>query len=286
MLTRALKHIRDGLISLGYPEECRVCGGAIETWDDGVSCARCWSDASLTKFFSGIAVCNHCGIPVAVDTTKRPALSETPPRVATQPSYCSECVTRQYAVARACGEYSGAIEASILFLKSHPFLCPRIRSVITETLARDASILASDLVLPVPLHRKRRRQRGFNQAGLLADIAARTFALRVREDVLLRVKYTERHRAGMDAKDRARSVEKAFKVVKPNAVRGRTVLVVDDLYTTGSTVSAVVGELLSAGVARANVFTVARVAPPRTARIVDAPALAHHSVMGKAQVAR
>lgn len=263
MLKRTLKHIRDGLISLSYPEECSVCGCAIEDWDDGVACAICWSDTSVTRIFSGVNACPCCGIPTLFHSAKRLLpRDETSSSLRDRPTRCRECENRPYTLARAGGEYSGAIEASILFLKTRPFISPRLRSVITSALTRDEAILAGAVVLPVPLHRKRKRERGFNQARMVADIAAKNLDMVVRQDVLVRVKYTERHRAGMDASDRARSVEKAFKVVKPDAVRGRTVLVVDDLYTTGSTVSAVTRELLAAGADRVNVFTIARVPPP------------------------
>jgi len=53
VLQRALRNIRDGLLGLAYPEECRVCGGAVESWDDGVACARCWDDPALTKILLG-----------------------------------------------------------------------------------------------------------------------------------------------------------------------------------------------------------------------------------------
>jgi predicted amidophosphoribosyltransferase len=79
------------------------------------------------------------------------------------------------------------------------------------------------------------------------------------ERSLVRVRNTERHRAGLDAVDRARSVERAFEVSRPREVEGASVLLVDDLYTTGSTIGAAAVALLEAGAGRVSVFTLARV---------------------------
>jgi predicted amidophosphoribosyltransferase len=79
---------------------------------------------------------------------------------------------------------------------------------------------------------------------------------------LARITHTERHRAGIDAVDRARSVERAFKVTQPKKVCGASVLLVDDLFTTGSTISAATVALLEAGAASVRVLTIARAVRP------------------------
>ena len=113
--------------------------------------------------------------------------------------------------------------------------------------------------MPVPLHRAREKQRGFNQAAIVAALISRNFNLRLDKHSLVRAKPTERHRAGMDATDRAKSVERAFKVTTPRLVDGASVLLVDDVMTTGSTISAATLNLLESGAARVAVLTIARV---------------------------
>jgi ComF family protein len=115
------------------------------------------------------------------------------------------------------------------------------------------------MVIPVPLHREREKQRGFNQAAIVAEALARKFNLHLDKHSLVRIKPTERHRAGMDATDRAKSVERAFKVVRPGLVEGASVLLVDDVMTTGSTIGAATSALIEAGAKRVNVLTIARV---------------------------
>jgi ComF family protein len=164
-----------------------------------------------------------------------------------------------FSAARTCGLYAGALEASILLLKTRPFICNRLRWLIRDTCLAHREALGGDLVLPVPLHPRRLRERGFNQAELIAECAAKALGLRSERRALRRMKYTERHRAGWDALDRSRSVEKAFTVPRGDLIRGRKVLLVDDLFTTGSTVCSATRALLEAGAQSVMVFTVGRV---------------------------
>ena len=247
----AIKAIRDGLLALTYPEECRVCRESVESWDDGVACAACWNNPAVTTILTGI-VCDRCGTPLA----PAPAPSSTQSR---EPRLCGVCPSSPFNAARSCGIYSGALEASILSLKTTPHICPRLRAIICRTFSDHDGALRSDLVIPVPLHPSRQSQRGFNQAGLIAQLLAREFRLELDEWSLKRMKPTERHRAGMDANDRAQSVKGAFDVVRPRLIKGASVLLVDDLYTTGSTINAASQSLIDAGARRVNVLTIARV---------------------------
>ena len=249
---RLLAELRDGLTALAYPALCQVCGAMIDRYDDGMACAACWTDAEITPLF-GSALCVRCGLPLAGSQAGDRALS------------CGSCETFAFTTARACGAYAGAIEASILFLKSHPHLCRRLRHMILRTFAEQQPALAADVIVPVPLHRRRRRERGFNQAELIARVIARQTRLPLVPRLLTRAKPTERHRAGLDARDRARSVAGAFRVPHPRAVIGMTILLVDDLFTTGSTLSAAARALLDAGAQHVKVLTIARVVAARPA---------------------
>ncbi len=111
MLEHAFRNVRDGLLGLAYPEDCRVCGDPVESWDDGVACSRCWDDPAVTRLFAG-RLCGKCGTPVQGAEADSPAsLTNEPDRV------CGLCSGLPFTAARACGLYSGALEASILFLK-------------------------------------------------------------------------------------------------------------------------------------------------------------------------
>jgi ComF family protein len=116
-------------------------------------------------------------------------------------------------------------------------------------------VAAADLLLPVPLHRRRLQSRGFNQALLLA----RAFPeARVGREVLARVRHTV-PQVGLNPKERRDNVHQAFAVPRPQEVKGQKILLVDDLFTTGATVRECARVLKRAGARRVEVLTVARV---------------------------
>ena len=128
---------------------------------------------------------------------------------------------------------------------------------MTATLQR-APLRSANLIIPVPLHPERERERGFNQAALLASELARLSQLPLDEYSVARRVHTERHRAGMDARARRSSVADAFAIRHPKLVAGQRVLLVDDVFTTGATVSACAAALKEAGAEEVFVLTVAR----------------------------
>ena len=121
-----------------------------------------------------------------------------------------------------------------------------------------APLSDADLIVPVPLHAKRESERGFNQALILARELARHTGLPVDEHSVVRRHHTERHRAGMDAKARRKSVSGAFAVRHTELIKGKRVLLIDDVFTTGATVSACATVLFAAGANDVFVVTVAR----------------------------
>ncbi len=258
MLAQGLRIIRDGLISLAYPADCQVCGEAVESWDDGVACAKCWSNPAITKLFDRDLLCAKCGIPV--HSLRNGSLTPAPGSEAgARERRCGSCSDRPFQAARACGGYSGAIEVSIIALKSHSHLCSRLRKLIVKTYLASERALSADVIVPVPLHPLREKERGFNQAHSIAKALARRSGLPIARRGLKRVKNTARHRFGMDAQDRLRSVADAFEAADSQLVRGAGVLIVDDLFTTGSTISAASSALLEAGAKSVSVLTVGRV---------------------------
>jgi predicted amidophosphoribosyltransferase len=106
------------------------------------------------------------------------------------------------------------------------------------------------------------RTRGFNQAGVLAEALTRRLRLPLDEVSLVRVSATEKYRAGLDAKGRRDTVAGAFEVSHPRLVAGEDILLVDDVFTTGATVSACAEALIDAGARNVYVLTVARAAGP------------------------
>lgn len=170
---------------------------------------------------------------------------------------CRRCDQDAFTAARACGVYEGALRASILLLKREPHLCRKL----TEQLVRmqqQHPLNNATRIIPVPLHAERERDRGFNQAALIGRALSRATLLPLDEVSLIRVKNIKRHRAGMDAKGRRDTVANAFRVTHPALVAGERVLLVDDVFTTGATVSSCASALLEAGATDIFVLTMAR----------------------------
>jgi len=129
-----------------------------------------------------------------------------------------------------------------------------IGSVFTD----NEAALTGDLIIPVPLHRSRLKERGFNQAYIVARALRRVSGLPIDDRCMDRIKQTRRHRVGMDASERAKSVKDAFRVVHPEGVQGRAVLLCDDVMTSGSTIAEAARCLIKSGVTRITAITIAR----------------------------
>lgn len=161
------------------------------------------------------------------------------------------------------GEYTGNLRGLIHLLKYDGVLPARspLGEMLAETLDELLSGHANQrpLVVPVPLHRRKRGQRGFNQAELIAQSAAEVLAGRVEvaTGVLLRRRDTV-SQVGLSREERIANMRDAFRVPRPRLVKGRIVVVVDDVMTTGTTLSECARVLKQAGAERVLAATVAR----------------------------
>ena len=173
--------------------------------------------------------------------------------------YCQSCVEHFYDRAVSVGIYENALAASVLRLKRSPFIARRLKVMIVER-ARQANLPAPSIVLPVPLSARRHRERGFNQAAVIARLVSKHLRLELDETVLTRRIHSPVHRAGMDKKARAMTVKDAFVVAHSRIVDGKNVLLVDDVMTSGETVSMCAKALKKSGAATVTVLTVARAA--------------------------
>jgi ComF family protein len=244
-LTRAANLCYDSLLALLYPQACVLCDGSVESRDLGSACASCWD---RTRLYTGLeTLCWKCGLPAA--GTIAPEKKEQ--------VRCHRCEQDAFTAARACGPYKGALRSSVLTLKHQPHISARVLELLVKTQKREPLNRAT-LVMPVPLHPEREKSRGFNQAALIARELSLAAALPLDEVSLVRRNHTERHRAGMDAKGRRETVADAFLVRYQALISGEHVLLVDDVFTTGATVSSCARVLLDAGAANVYVLTIAR----------------------------
>lgn len=250
MIPTELGRVWRAALDLLYPPRCAGCDALVA--DSEVSlCPPC--ALSLVAIESA---CPRCARPTAVP------LARAPP--------CLACLQRppRFDGAVSGFEFGGALAEAIRRLKwgRQPELAPALGRLLDGVVGRGPpSLSAVELVVPVPLHRRRLRKREFNQAALLA--AAMQESARARGAAIAEVPLDARAlvrtrdtppQTGMSARERRRNVLDAFAVRDPQRVRGRCVLVVDDVLTTGATADACAAALRRAGASTVLVLTLGR----------------------------
>jgi ComF family protein len=160
------------------------------------------------------------------------------------------------------GEYEGALRGLIHLLKydnvlpAAPVLGERLAEAIKQLGPSVAD--ANPLLVPVPLHAFKRRERGFNQAELIVRQAVQCLPQRFEIASVLKRQRDTHSQVGLTREERIANLRGAFRAIEPDRVKGRTVIVVDDVMTTGTTVSECARVLKKAGAERVWAATVAR----------------------------
>ncbi|CAO3376816.1 ComF family protein [Azospirillum argentinense] len=238
LATRVLGGVLDTLL----PPRCLCCGGAVDR--QGGLCAPCWS--GLT--FIAPPACACCGTPFDFALEGEPL--------------CGACIAEPplFARARAVLAYDDGSRPLVLGFKHGDRI--HAAGAYGAWMARaGAELLAdADLLAPVPLHRLRLFRRRYNQAALLAQAAGRQAGRPVIPDLLVRRRSTP-SQGGLDRSGRRRNVKGAF-AVRPgleSRVAGKRIVLVDDVLTTGATLSECARVLLRAGAERVDALTLARV---------------------------
>jgi ComF family protein len=235
----------DGFVDLVTPPKCLACRCAVTT--GATLCIPCWQ----TLTFLDEPVCDALGTPFEYDEGDgmlSPAAIADPP----------EWNKARAALAFDDGsrhlihllKYQDTQEAGVLMAR---MMLGAGRKVIAE----------ADVLMPVPLHRFRLWQRRFNQAAYLAGIIAHQSGKPLVVDVLVRDKRT-RQQVGLTAEARRKNVRRAFSIApeKRPVVDGKTVLLIDDVRTTGATVAACARTLKDSGAVQVHVLTFALVLEP------------------------
>ncbi len=219
-----------------YPPRCASC--AAVGYDD-------WCEQCLTQIeYISAPVCSRCGTPLSPER------------------FCSSCRAHPLVpeAVRAVAHYRGAVQRAIHRCK-YRYL-PTIAPVLAELLFQGwqteitAPLHSAEVVIPIPIHPRRERERGFNQSALIARHFCERIGLEYRNSALERRVY-HRPQVGLDASERSRNVQDAFHVVDSSVIAGRTVLVIDDVWTTGSTLNEAARALLSSGARQVFAYTVA-----------------------------
>ena len=228
-----------------FPASCPSCHEP--TADRDMLCAECWTGVD----FIGPPLCDRLGIrlPYATgDLMISAAAAARPPA---------------YSRARAVGHYDKTLRKLIHALKFHDR--QEVRHLLAAWLCRAGTelIAEADLIVPVPLYRRRLLTRRFNQSAMLAHEVSRLTGVPANPMALRRTRRT-RSQVGLTAKQREKNVSGAFAVpaTMRSSIAGRRILLIDDVITTGATVEACTRALMACNAANVDVLAVALVADP------------------------
>jgi ComF family protein len=239
---QALCGLFDGFFKLVFPDDCRVCGEPLQEVSRIPVCSRC---INAPEPIAAEYYCVAC---------RTPFLNRSPLDESGRCSMCRLGLSGFDAV-YSFGSYEGALRKLIHLFKFNG-VCP-LAPVLGRYLKRALPVEQQfDLIVPMPLHWRRRWQRGFNQAGLLACEVARRFDLPV-TNIVRRRKATLQQAGLTNAKRRA-NVSGAFRVRRGARLDGLRILLVDDVLTTGATAAACARVLKRGGAAHVTVLALAR----------------------------
>ncbi|MBM4339733.1 MAG: ComF family protein [Deltaproteobacteria bacterium] len=229
------------LLQFLLPPQCYCCDKFLEEGQKGI-CPDClskirWIEAPL---------CTLCGVPFLSRETKD--------------HFCGACLTQKkyFTMARAVGYYEGPFREAIHRWKyeEKSYLTSFFGEKLTEGFHRYWQSGSLDLLIPVPLYSKRLRERGFNQALLLVQELSRRTRIPYSKR-LLRKGIPTIPQVNLNGKERERGVRGSFHIQREEEIKGKSILLVDDVYTTGATVNECSKVLLKAGAERVDVLTLA-----------------------------
>ena len=228
-------------LDYALPPRCPGCGVIVEA--DDSFCLTCWSEMR----FLGEPCCARCGVPFEHERGGEAAcgacLAEPPPFDSARAVLAYGDIARKVALKLKYGRRVG------------------LARLVARHMARRLPALdAPPLIVPVPLHRWRLWWRGFNQSALIADHLGKACGFKVDKHALLRVRATQPLRS-MQARQRAKAVAGAFALAKGHELKGRAVLLIDDVHTSGATAAACARALKRGGASSVHLLCWARALP-------------------------
>jgi ComF family protein len=240
IISTALK-IKQAILDIVMPPRCISCGVMVN--EHGGICPECWKD---TKFI-GTHQCKICGLPFEFDMGKD--------------ALCKYCTSEKpkFSKVRSVCEYDGvARKIAVKFkFRDHTHLAKPLAKLMIN--AAPELVVKADIITPVPLHFRRRISRKYNQAGLLALNIAKISGIKYQPLLMQRTRATKRQ-TSLNRQQRQENVENAFTCSVAD-LKGKTILLIDDVMTTGSTLNECAKALKAQGAQRVYGLVFARVKP-------------------------
>ena len=215
-------------LTLLFPNRCPVCDNVVRI-GDGLICKSCSGKWEVIQS----PFCLRCG---------RPLVTE-------EKEYCGDCIKKKHVYIQGRAVYRYTDVAASIYRFKYRGRC-EYAAFFGEKMAQElqsfTEYIKPDGLVPVPVSRKRLNRRGYNQAELLARVMGQRLGVPVYTHLAVRNKNTVPQKE-LNAYQRQNNLKKAFKI-KENDVKLNTIIIIDDIYTTGSTVDALAEVLLCAGV--------------------------------------
>lgn len=241
-ILKVAKEYSDAALDLIYPSKtiCYSCGNTIKREQKHSLCPNCYNLLSFIPEHS----CYKCGIPL---------------RMIEDGPNCEECKKTFYFFHKAIAvvKYEEIVKRLIYRFKysNHTYLSRTMGSMMADKLEEEG--IEADLIIPIPLYKNKEKERGFNQSALLSKYISEKINIPVNTNNLIRVKNTKVMHS-LSKKERVENVKDAFKVVDKWVIKDKSILLIDDIYTTGSTVNICSKLLIEAGAKLIIVLTFAR----------------------------
>lgn len=235
------------LIDIFYPPRCHICRQFLSTDE---------------RFSSSFHLCNNCLAGLIPITHPMCTICGVPFSTSTGPDHlCENCLRKRpwYDFLRSPYLYSGPLMESIQRFKYNveTHLMSPLGQLLSSFAKEWMPNLKDFLIIPVPLHRRRLRERGFNQSLLLARALASDLGNQLDYLSLIRKRYT-RAQTGLKKGERRKNVKDAFSIIHPEAIKHKKILLVDDVFTTGHTVNECARTLKKSGATTVICLTLAR----------------------------
>ncbi len=231
------------LIDFFFPPRCPLCGDTHEEIEPELFCPSCLGGIKRISH----PLCPRCGKGFVTE--------------AGEDHLCSDCLLGKghFRIARSFALYEGLMAEGISRFKYRGTsrLAKPLGSLLANFADPDFSFHRYDLIIPVPLHSSRLRQRGYNQSLLLAREVGRKFSIPLDFTSLRRIRPTP-PQTQLSENERQKNIRGAFAVQDPEILLEKSILLIDDVFTTGATVEECSKVLLGAGAKQVDVLTLAR----------------------------
>jgi ComF family protein len=241
-----LSAVLNDLSEVIFPTQCLGCAEILHPFTGQLFCPAC---KDKIKFITG-SLCFICGT--------------TFPDSPAENHLCGDCLEKRpyFSSARAVFSYENIILNAIHHFKYNRDISigEMLSSFMADFSFPDIDFTDYSLIMPVPLHIKRLRERGFNQSLILARAFGEKRQIPVNFSLLKRHKFTLTQ-TGSNRNERKKNIKGAFEVSNRGKIAGKNIILIDDVYTTGATINECAKTLIKAGARKVAVLTLARVLP-------------------------